>query len=172
MTAFAYLITKLILAYLNGKKAFEASWFNKNQCEQKTCPPPADMLHPTIPVDVSLSQWQPSAAQYAASLIYIIEKAANDKNNPKPSYPKELILQKELYNNKEDPVFGAVLSDDKFIWIAMRGTLSSQEWVQDFTYQQEAFLDSKSATQLIYNFLQLRLMELNHQSIRGLLMFI
>jgi triacylglycerol lipase len=153
MGAFAYLITKFILAYLNAKKAFKACLFNKNQCGQKECTPPADMLHPPLPAVVSLSQWQTSTAKYAASLIYIIEKAANDENKPKPSYPKELTLQKELYNSKEDPVFGAVLSDDNFIWIALRGTISSREWVQDFTSQQEAFLDSKSATQVKLQFL-------------------
>lgn len=153
MAAFAYLIRKLILVFINGEKAFEASWFNKEQCGQITCPVPSDMLNPPLPTDVSLVEWQTPVAKYAASLIHIIEKAANDKDKPKPSYPNELTLQKELYISKEDPVFGAVLSDDNFIWVAMRGTITSREWAQDFEYQQEKFLDSKSTTQVKLHFL-------------------
>ena len=149
--AFAYMVTKLILAYLNGKKALQASWFNTNQCGEKKCPPPSDTTNPQLPSSVSTDNWEVDVAQYSAALIYILEKAANDKT--KPVYPKELVLQKELFDDKDDPIFASVLTNDNFIWIPIRGTLSSREWVQDFAYQQEAFLDSKSAAQVKLDFL-------------------
>ena len=149
--AFAYMITKLILSYLNVKKAFHASWFNTKQCGEKKCSPPADTTNPPLPSTVSLSDWERDVAQYSAAIIYILEKAANDKT--KPVYPKELVLQKELFDDKDDPVFASVLTNDNFIWIPIRGTLSSREWAQDLTYQQEVFLDSKSTVQVKLDFL-------------------
>lgn len=149
---FAYMLTKLILEFLNMKKAVQATWFNTKQCGEKLCPPPTDTTSPPLPSTVSLNNWERDVAQYSAALIYIIEKSANNKT--KPVYPKELVLQKELFNDKDDPIFASILTNDNFIWIAIRGTLSSREWMQDFEYQQEAFLDNKSSHQVKLDFLE------------------
>ena len=71
-------------------------------------------------------------------------------------YPKDLVTQKELYDNSGDPVFGVVFmetNNSDNIWISFRGTLSSKEWVQDFTYQQKSMFHKQCVSQVSLNFL-------------------
>jgi len=151
LIAVAYMVTKLILSYLNAKKAINVIMSNTNYCGDKRCGPPEDTKNPPLPSSVSTDNWEVDVARYCAALVYIIAEAAHD--NIKPVYPTELALQGHFYNNKDDPIFASVLTNDNFIWVVVRGTLTSREWAQDYEYKQEDFLDSDSSVQVKLGFL-------------------
>jgi triacylglycerol lipase len=152
IAAILYLIIKITSMYFNAKKAIYGAWFNTKYCGEKKCLPSEDQLNEKLPTDINLSKWNTEVAKYCSIIIYSIEKAA--QNNIKPVYPKDLVIQKELYNNTEDPIFGAVFTQGTNIWISFRGTLSEKEWEQDFMYQQESMLDKQSIEQVSMDFIK------------------
>jgi triacylglycerol lipase len=144
-----FLIIKAVNIYSNSKNSIDGSWFNTKYCGMKKCLPTQNQLVENKPDHINFIMWDTLLAKYCSVIIYSIEKAAQD--SIKPVYPKDLVMQKELYDNSEDPVFGVVFTQGENIWISFRGTLSSQEWAQDFNYQQESieqvplnFLNTKS----------------------------
>lgn len=152
MIAICYIIVKTVLMFLNGKKAMGITWFNTYQCDKKICPAPEEILNnpPQAPNIVNPYIWEKNVAQFSAYLVYTLEVAG--QTGVAPIYPDGLTLLKNIYNDSEDPIFGAILTNDNLIWIALRGTLSSSEWAQDLQYQQEAFLNSKSHEQVKLKF--------------------
>jgi triacylglycerol lipase len=152
VTAIMYLFIKIIFMFLNAKKAIHEAWFNTKYCNEKKCLPSEDQLNENLPTNIKLGEWNIDIAKYCSIIIYSIEKAA--QNNIKPLYPKDLVIQKELYNNTEDPIFGAVFTQGNNIWISFRGTLSEKEWEQDFRYQQESMLDKQSIEQVSLDFIK------------------
>jgi hypothetical protein len=144
-----YIIIKIIVFYFKAKNALNNAWFNTKYCGQKKCPPTNDELNQVIPKSIPKIGWSLEVAKYSTVIIYSLEKSAQDKEPP--VYPKDLSMVAELYDNKSDPIFGAIFTEKSgsdTIWIVFRGTLSSTEWVQDLTYQQESMFSKPAVTQV------------------------
>lgn len=144
-----YVVIKISILYVKDKKSLEEAFFNTKLCGKQKCPPTSDELNQSIPKIIPKIGWSMEVAKYNTVVIYSLELAA--QNNVKPIYPTELQMVTELYNNKNDPIFGAILKEKSgtdTIWIAFRGTLSSSEWVQDLTYQQETMFGKSSVEQV------------------------
>lgn len=163
VSAILYLIIKVVIMYFNAKNGLNGSWFNKKACgtgscktcDDNKCLPTPDQLVENLPSNIDFKKWEIDVAKYCSVIIYSIEKSAQKKI--KPVYPKDLVMQKELYDNSGDPIFGVVFTETNNsdnIWISFRGTLSSKEWTQDFTYQQESMFQKQAVKQLSLDFLR------------------
>lgn len=144
-----YVIIKIIILYFKAKNSLNEAWFNTKYCGQKKCPPTSEELKQTIPKLIPASGWSLDVAKYSTVVIYSLEKAAQDKVNP--TYPSDLQMVTEVYNDKNDPIFGAIFTEksgSNNIWIVFRGTLSSSEWVEDLTYQQESMFSEQAVEQV------------------------
>lgn len=147
-----YGIISIIQGYLKLTNSLAGAWFNTKYCGQQKCPPTDKQLSyklPTTPIDPQ--QLSMDVAKYSSIVIYSLEKAAQD--NVKPTYPPELTIVKELYNDLSNPIFGAVFTDKNNIWIAFRGTLAPQELAQDLQYTQDQLFNKKPAKQISPSFL-------------------
>jgi triacylglycerol lipase len=151
ISAILYLIIKVVILYLKAKNAVHGAWFNTKFCGEKRCLPTPDQLKENLPTTIGFDNWDTKIAKYCSVIIYSIEKASQEKI--KPVYPKDLVMEKELYDNAGDPVFGVVFTNSNNIWISFRGTLSSKEWEQDFTYQQESMFQKQTVKQITLDFL-------------------
>jgi triacylglycerol lipase len=147
-----YLIIKVIILYVKIKKAINISIVNSAFCKKERCEPSSSQLVQSYPNNIDVNKWQLDVAKYCSVIIYSIEKAAQDK--VKPLYPFKLSMVKELYDNKEDPIFGVIFTDDNNIWISFRGSLTSNEWEQDFSYQQENMFKTAKHKQIQLDILQ------------------
>lgn len=140
-----YQVVKLIILYFTLKNSLNAAWFNTNFCGKKRCLPSDKQLEQYLPTSISLDYPSLEVAKYCTVVVYSLEKAALE--NTKPVYPSDLVVQTEVYDNDEDPIYGAVFtekSNSNTIWIAYRGTLSSSEWAQDLAYKQGDLFSSKA----------------------------
>jgi len=150
-----YLIIKIKDYYYKVTNSLKDAWFNKRYCGQKKCPPTDKQLQQSLPIFIPTDKWDLDVAKYSSIVVYSLEKAAQDK--VKPTYPSDLNIIKELYDNKDDPIFGAIFTDKSnsdTIWISFRGTLSSSEWVQDLAYQQESMFSTPVAEQVKLTYLK------------------
>lgn len=147
-----YGIIYIILGYLNVRNSLADAWFNTKYCGQKKCPPTDKQLSYKIPtVTIDPEKLSMDVAQYSSIVVYSLEKAAQD--NVKPTYPSELTIVKELYNDSSNPIFGAIFTDKNNIWIAFRGTLAPQEWAQDLEYTQNQLFNKTPTKQISPSFL-------------------
>jgi hypothetical protein len=114
ISAILYLIIKVVILYLKAKNAVHGAWFNTKFCGEKRCLPTPDQLKENLPTTIGFDNWDTKIAKYCSVIIYSIEKASQEKI--KPVYPKDLVMEKELYDNAGDPVFGVVFtnSNNKF----------------------------------------------------------
>jgi hypothetical protein len=148
-----YFIIKFIIFYFNAKKALFNALTNSKYCGKEDCDPTPSQLIQTLPSDININ-WQQDVAKYCINIIYSIKTAALNKT--KPVYPKDLIAVKELYDNKNDPIFGTIFTQTQSdnIWISFRGSLTSNEWKEDFIMKQESlFQTPQNIKQVQLNFL-------------------
>jgi len=149
-----YVIYKLVELWGSVKNvlnAFKVAWFNTRYCGQKECNPPAETLDPPLPSTINTNEWDQNLARYVADGVYKIASAATDKVDPVA--PADLTIIKELYNNKDDPIFGLILSGGGAIWILFRGTQTASELIQDITYSQDGYLKPQDTSQVKIKFL-------------------
>jgi hypothetical protein len=152
--AILHLIIKVVIVYFNVKKSLHGAWFNTKFCGKKKCPPTSDQLEEKLPANIDFSTWDTELAKYCSVVIYSIEKAGQEKINP--VYPKDLVMQKEFYDNYVDPIFGVIFTEKinpDNIWISFRGTLTSNELTQDFKYKQEPMFQKQEVSQVAMDFL-------------------
>lgn len=150
---FMYYLIKLIIFYFKAKDSIYTAWFNTKFCGQEKCPPTNYQLSQKLPTTIPTDNWDIGVARYSTVVVYSLEKAGQD--NVKPTYPSELKVLKELYDSDSDPIFGAIFTEKyggSTIWISFRGTLSTSEFAQDLTYQQESMFSKQSLTQVHLNF--------------------
>ena len=157
ITSITYLIIKIIILYLKAKKAVNSAFYNSKYCGKKTCDPTDEQLVQKFPDNININLWQLDVAKYCSIAVYIIEQAG--LKNVKPNYPYDLVVIKEIYDNKNDPVFGAIFTDKSSasnVWIVFRGTQSQSELQQDFSMQQESLFKpyTESVKQVKMSFLQ------------------
>ena len=153
-----YFIVTLIIYLIKITKALDFTLINNKYCKKDRCDPTDQQLNqklPTIIIDVN--SWQLDVAKYCSIIIYSIEKAALIKANP--VYPEELIAVKEVFDNKNDPVFGTIFTEKNTnsnnIWISFRGTQTNTEFKQDSLIKQESLFQKQSSLkQLRMNFLK------------------
>jgi len=148
----AYLIINIIILYFKGKNALNETFFNTKFCQQERCQPTSFQLVQTLPINISFNRWRKDIAKYCSIIIYSIAEAAF--NNVKPVYPTALVMKKELYNDKNDPIFGVIFTQENNIWVSFRGTFSKEEYKKDFQYKQESLFFSNSLSQSKLDFLK------------------
>jgi triacylglycerol lipase len=137
-----YFIIKFIIFYFNAKKALYNALTNSKYCGKEDCDPTPSQLIQTLPESININIWQQNVAKYCINIIYSIKIAALNKT--KPIYPIDLISVKELYDNKNDPIFGTIFTQTQSdnIWISFRGSLTSNEWKEDFIMKQESLFQT------------------------------
>lgn len=147
---------KFIILYFKFKKSIDIALFNTYFCGQKMCLPTNNQLYLKLPTNIPTDNWNIDVARYNTNIIYSLEKAGQE--NGKPIYPSDLNVIKELYNSDSDPIFGAIFteksnnSNNSTIWISFRGTLTSNELMEDLVYQQESMFGN-SHNQVSLDFL-------------------
>jgi triacylglycerol lipase len=123
----------LFFKWLKYKKALEIPIYNKLQCGEIYC------LASIVDLDIPHQKGQEfnfKVARFLADLCVRISSAVN-----KP-FIQPKILKNELlmYDSNKNPIFGVLWSHNRIAYIAFRGTMEAQEWIQNFTYQQKSFL--------------------------------
>ena len=144
----SYYIITIIIFYIKLKKSLSAAEINTKYCQKDRCDPTDQQLAQTLPtITININTWQLEVAKYCSVIIYKIEEAG--LANVKPTYPNDLVVVKELYNNKNDPIFGAIFTekntDSNNIWISFRGTQTNDEFKQDFLIKQESLFQKQSS---------------------------
>jgi triacylglycerol lipase len=149
----SYIIIKAVLFYIKAKKALANALINNTKCGEETCQPVTLLIQP-IPSTISITDWKKDVANYCSTIIYSIEKSTKD--NLKPIYPSELKVLQEIYDEPSNPMVAVIFSsgdNDAVLWIAFRGSQTSDDWKKDFELQQESFLSSQAAIQTKIHFL-------------------
>ena len=130
-----------IWASLYATKKYQAFKYileNKRYCGKLTC---EDDLYDIneIPIQQSNS-YQEDMAKYTSNLISIVSKNKISENNP-----NGLENLKLLYNIKDKEPFGVIWKDSKNnrLFIVFRGTLYTEEWMQDFDTSQTDYTITK-----------------------------
>jgi triacylglycerol lipase len=139
------------LNYAHAKKSITYTWLNTIQCDTEKCDRPIVNL-PDIPTQNS-NEYSTSVARYCADLVSRVENAVdtgviND--------PIGMTLLGYLMDLGESPIFGSVWrqNDSSVIWIAFRGTIDPEEWMQDFDYVQSQFTDDNNDALVHRGFLE------------------
>lgn len=121
----------LLLKWLKYKKALEIPIYNKLQCGEIYCL--ASIVDLDIPVQKT-KEFKVKVARFLADLCVRISSAVN-----KPFIePKNLKNELLMYDSTKNPIFGVLWSHNSIAYIAFRGTMEAQEWIQNFTYQQKS----------------------------------
>ena len=142
---FITICISIYLAIIGNKNsnAFKKIWINTLKCPPNVeCPTTIEDF--PVPEQIS-EEYTPDVARYCADLIVRIEKAANHQEQI--IEPKNIQNEEILYNIDEKSPFGVVWKynptqqeDNNILFIAFRGTIKLEEWVQDFRYSQKQFI--------------------------------
>ena len=134
-----YLIVKAVLLYLTTTKALSNTLINNIQCGEQQCPPVTSIIKP-IPDIISIKEFQIDTLKYCSTIVYAIEKSTLD--NTEPIYPVDLKVLQKIYDNISDPMNGVIFSshNDTVLWIAFRGSQTTDDWKVDFNLNQQSFL--------------------------------
>jgi len=142
---FSVLIGTGVYYYKKYKYVSDAISFafnNSLQCKKESCDKPIKNFT-KIPHQKG-NVYNKDVARYCTDLVSRIENGVETK---KIATPDGLKLLKTVHNIPNTPVFGTILEqslpDKKILWISFRGTIDTQEWVQDITYTQENFPNKK-----------------------------
>ena len=133
-------IIYIIIHVLKNTKAIEIPFYNKLQCGEFNCPSPIVDL--PIPSQVGTA-YDKNVARYLADLSVRITSSVNE---PFKS-PRILTHELDMYDSKENPIFGVLWSNNGTAYISFRGTLEKQEWMQNFTYEQTPFKHNNNVNQ-------------------------
>lgn len=125
-------IIYLIIHILRNKKAIEIPFYNKIQCGEIYCP--SQIVDLPIPSQVGTA-YDKKVARYLADLSVRISSSVNEPFK----YPPILTHELDMYDSKDNPIFGVLWSNNGIAYISFRGTLEKQEWMQNFTYEQTPF---------------------------------
>jgi hypothetical protein len=123
-----------------GKRALSETFSNTLHCGKKSCPVPiVDLNAPSQ----SGKTYSTLMARYCADLVARVAYGVHHEGTILD--PKGLKRLDVLYNLKDTPIFGVVWANEDTIWIAFRGTLTSdmEEWIQDFSFNQDDYVDKK-----------------------------
>jgi hypothetical protein len=139
-----YIITKNAIPSVS--EATKNALINDLQCHPHTmCPSFSDDSLWSNTKDVKIvkgrSGYQDNVARQCSDLI---TRVINAKKTTKIISPPALTLQATFNDSSQpSPVFGALWTDNKgTVWVVFRGTLTIQEWKDDFAVKQEALPES------------------------------
>lgn len=126
------LVIYIFLKWLKYKKALQIPIYNKLQCGEIYCI--AQIVDLPIPKQKDQT-FNVQVARFLVDLIVRISRGVNE------TFIEPQILKNELlmYDSKKNPIFGVLWSNDSIVYIAFRGTMETQEWMQNFTYRQTSF---------------------------------
>jgi triacylglycerol lipase len=147
----AVTIVTSIVGYIKFKQVEKPSHYtvyNDKFCGAITCK--TKIVDYTNVPQQKTEEYQKDMAQYCANLVYRIEQAVVDTYKP----PKILKQELEMYDLEDKVAFGIIWSYDNIVFIAFRGTAYSEEWQQNFTYEEELFPQSKPQKQSQITFLR------------------
>jgi hypothetical protein len=135
-----YLYVKGRRALGVGKRALSETFSNTLHCGKKSCPVPIVDLN--VPSH-SGKTYSTLVARYCADLVARVSSGVHHEGTILD--PKGLKRLGVLYNLKDTPIFGVVWGNDDTVWIAFRGTLTTdmEEWVQDFSFDQDDYVAKK-----------------------------
>ena len=142
-------ILSSIVAYVKFKQVKKASHYtvyNSKFCGEETCK--AKIKDYNIPQQNK--NYQKDMEKYFGNLVYRVEQAVVDTDKPPKILKQELVI----YDIEDKSAFGIVWSNNNTVFIAFRGTAYSEEWQQNFTYQEEIFSQSKPQKQSQITFLR------------------
>jgi triacylglycerol lipase len=114
--------------------------YNKLQCGEFYCL--AQIVDLPIPNQKDKT-FNIKVARFLADLIVRISRAVNEPFTEPHTLKNELLM----YDSNKNPIFGVLWSNDDIAYIAFRGTMKPQEWMQNFTYQQTSFPKSNKIKQ-------------------------
>lgn len=135
------IVTYLYIKHKKNSKAIGMSFINNLQCPETTiCPRKISDLEIPIQKD---NNYDNKVARYLVDLVARLENSVNSKLIP----PKNLKKELDLYNTKENPLFGIVWSNNDTVYIIFRGTMSTKEFIQDLNYSQKVFPKHKKISQ-------------------------
>jgi hypothetical protein len=137
---FLILIIYIFIQTLMNKKAIEIPFYNKLQCGEIYCPSPIVDL--PIPSQVGTA-YDKKVARYLADLSVRISSAVDESFRA----PVTLTHELDLYDFKNNPLFGVLWSNNRTAYISFRGTLEKKEWMQNFAYEQESFTNDQKTKQ-------------------------
>ena len=137
----AYIVISVygFIFYNRYKNVVYKSFYNDIHCGKIYC-------NETINYDLTIpkftQEYDKKTAQYCINLIEIIyEITGSDFKSPN-GLKKELSL---TYDDKSN-IFAVLWSTSDTLFIIFRGTLNLEDWVNDATYQQNAYVESKQST--------------------------
>ena len=116
---------------------------NKLQCEQYKCPRKITNL--PVP-EQNDTKYNSAVIRYLADLIVRVENAVTGQLLP----PENLKEEMKIYNIEKSPLFGMLWSNNdnnRIVYIVFRGTINSEEWIQDFNYNQDVFQKNEKVKQ-------------------------
>lgn len=137
------LVLYLFLKWLKYKKALQIPFYNKLQCGEIYCL--AQIVDLPIPVQKDKT-FNLKVARFLADLIVRISKAVNEPFTEPHTLKNELLM----YDSNKNPIFGVLWSNNDIAYIAFRGTMESQEWMQNFTYRQTSFPKSNKQQHALF----------------------
>lgn len=130
----------LFIKWLKYKKALEIPIYNKLQCGEIYCL--TQIVDLPIP-DQKDQTFNVEVARFLADLIVRISRAVNEPFTEPHTLKNELLM----YDSKKNPIFGVLWTNNSIAYIAFRGTMEPQEWMQNFTYRQTSFQNSNKIKQ-------------------------
>ena len=130
----------LLVKWLKYKKALQIPIYNKLQCGEIYCL--ANIVDLPIP-DQKDQIFNVKVARFLADLIVRISRAVSEPFTEPHTLKNELLM----YDSQKNPIFGVLWSNDDIAYIAFRGTMETQEWMQNFTYRQTPFPKSNKMKQ-------------------------
>jgi triacylglycerol lipase len=137
---FIIVVLYVLFKWLKYKKALQMPIYNKLQCGEFYCL--AQIVDLPIPNQKDKT-FNIKVARFLADLIVRISRAVNEPFTEPHTLKNELLM----YDSNKNPIFGVLWSNDDIAYIAFRGTMKPQEWMQNFTYQQTSFPKSNKIKQ-------------------------
>ena len=127
-----------IIATVYGFKKIKAIDYigeNKRYCGKNICPDRIYEIN-TIPVQQEPNSYQEDMSRYTSNLVSIVSNNKINDNNP-----KGLENIKLLYNLKDKEPFGVIWKDNtnNVLFIVLRGTEYTKEWIQDLDSSQSKY---------------------------------
>ena len=138
----AYIITSVyaFIFYNRYKNAIFKSFYNTIHCGENECNMDINYLSN---VPIFKKDYNKDMAKYCINLIQIIYDNYNNYDLKSPEgIKKEISLSYDDKNN----IFAVLWSTSDTLFIIFRGTLNLEDWVNDATYQQNAYIESKQTT--------------------------
>lgn len=126
--------------WLKYKKALQTTIYNKLGCGEIYCL--SQIVDLPIP-DQKDQTFNIKVARFLADLIVRISRAVDEPFTQPDTLKNELLM----YDSKKNPIFGVLWSYKGIAYIAFRGTMEPQEWIQNFTYRQTSFPKSNKMKQ-------------------------